>query len=178
MIVNGDKLLTRRDLSRRGWTPAVISKFLPTPDEIRDNPHVWNGPHMRLYRARRVQILELNPEVKQALEAAGKRRAAAAKACATKKSKLIDSIDHLPAPELPKLTRAEIVRAVMERGAVELLSESLQEYGRALISRCNRAGIDDRDRAVKAKILDVIAAEHGWLAKACARQKERLYKKD
>jgi hypothetical protein len=176
MITNGEKLLTRRDLRRRGWTPAVVEKFLQAPDEIRNNPHIWSGPQMRLYRAGRVQKLEVTQEVKQAIEAAERRIAAAAKACTTKKAKLIDSLDHVPAPELPKLTRAEIVRMVIERGAVDLLAESLEEYRREMVTRCNRVVIADRNRAVKAKILDVIAAEHGWLAKECARQKEQLYK--
>jgi len=175
MIGTGEKLLTRRDLRRRGWTDRVIADFLPEPDEIRDNPHVWTAPPMKLYRRPRVEALELKPEVREALDLAAKRKVAAGKASMTKKSRLVDAVAAMPPPAVVlEITGAEVMNAALERLALRYLIDELGDYKRTLAACCTSAGIEDRDRAVKAKLLDVIASAQPWLAQACAKEKERL----
>lgn len=172
--MTGEKLLSRRDLRRRGWTDRVISEFLPEPDEIRDNPHIWSAPPMKLYRPLRVKALEMKPEVQAAMQVAAKRKTAAGKAIITKRCRMIDRVTEAPAPDLSALTQAEIILAVLERGAVDVLSDRLAVYRQELTTSCKRAGIPDVDSAVMMKLLDVISQAQTWLAGECSRRKERL----
>lgn len=56
-----DKLLTRRQLLKRGWT-ADLFQYLPIPDETRPNPHNIRGPAVRLYRLETIiEVGSTNP---------------------------------------------------------------------------------------------------------------------
>lgn len=48
------------------WTTATIAKFMPTPDELRPNPHYNSGPNkMKMYLWSRVEEVEATPEFQQ-----------------------------------------------------------------------------------------------------------------
>jgi hypothetical protein len=51
-------LFTMRQLKQRGWTAALIKKFLDPPDATRPNPHYKSAAPMRLYMATRVEAVE------------------------------------------------------------------------------------------------------------------------
>ena len=40
---------TKTDLKARGWTEALITRFLPQADMVRTNPYYASAPEMRLY---------------------------------------------------------------------------------------------------------------------------------
>ena len=81
---------------------------------------------------------------------------------------------HAPA-WLRDMTRAQIIRAAFKHAALAYLRDALKDYEHGLVDACKRAELADRDIAIKAKILDVIAEAQPWLSGECTRRKERLY---
>ncbi|GIV96718.1 MAG: hypothetical protein KatS3mg057_1375 [Herpetosiphonaceae bacterium] len=63
-------LLTLAHLKKRGWTPALITRFLPEPDSIKQNPYYRRGAPMRLYQQARVEAIEATPEFREAQQRA------------------------------------------------------------------------------------------------------------
>lgn len=49
-------------LSRPGWTPGAIKRFLGEPDATAPNPHYRRASPMRLYLLARVEAVEATPE--------------------------------------------------------------------------------------------------------------------
>lgn len=96
--------LTTGKLRERGWTAALIARFMPEPDDLMDNPVHRSAPPIRLYGEYRVRNIECTPEWKAAAEAAGKRRAAGKCAAATKREKLLAAIESLKI-EVPYVDR-------------------------------------------------------------------------
>ena len=79
-------MVTARDLRGRGWTAAVISRFMPKPDVTETNPHYALSQPMRFYEPARVQALGAMPEVAAALGLAATRSARAVQALAGRKA--------------------------------------------------------------------------------------------
>jgi hypothetical protein len=62
----GPAKVSASDLKRRGWTEAMISRLLGTPDERQPNPYYPSaGTPMRLYLSPRVEAAEASPEFRQ-----------------------------------------------------------------------------------------------------------------
>ena len=71
---NTDKLYTKTDLKGRGWTDGLIARFLPVPDEMKENPHYRSGPPMKLYLPNRVAEAEASQAFQEAIAAVASRR--------------------------------------------------------------------------------------------------------
>jgi len=56
--IERSKLYSIPDLRARGWSPAAISRFLPEPDEWRENPYCRSAPAMKLWLRARVHRVE------------------------------------------------------------------------------------------------------------------------
>lgn len=108
-----DELFSKPDLRERGWTDTMMNKFLPCPDDWRDNPFYKNAPPMEFWSTETVKEIESSPEFQAALEKSKKRKLAAQKAVQTKyrknmawmdqKSKEI-AVIRIPMDELKKRT--------------------------------------------------------------------------
>ena len=61
-IFDDPELLTLARLKRRGWTYPAIQALLGHPDETQPNPLGADRPHLKLYRATRVEAAEDTPE--------------------------------------------------------------------------------------------------------------------
>src|SRR2546429_7280232 len=59
-------MLTTSALKERGWTLALIKKFLGEPDDTRENPHYRSAAPMRLYTIDRVEVIEKTPDFQEA----------------------------------------------------------------------------------------------------------------
>lgn len=161
-----DRLLTRRQLLQRGWT-ADLFQFLPLPDETRPNPHNIRGPSVRLYRLQTILDVEARESFGHAMEAAAKRKAAAGKARETKREKFLAGMVTVAPPELPALSRPELVRRTLEAAAVDYLLAEAESYRCSLMERFRGVDIDDRQWAIDQKILAAIAAAYPWLSTEC-----------
>ena len=60
-----DRNYLKSDLTKRGWTPALIARFLGGPDET---PHRYGGGHYCLYAIDRVTAAEDSAEWRAAIE--------------------------------------------------------------------------------------------------------------
>lgn len=77
--------ITKSELKKRGWTDAMITRFLPEPDETKPNPHYRHAADMKLYQVKRVVRIEKTKRFITASELAVKRKASAKVAVVTRK---------------------------------------------------------------------------------------------
>lgn len=57
-----EKYICRKAIIKRGWTEALIDKFLPTCDKLEENPHHKNAAPMQLFLQDRVIMKEKNSD--------------------------------------------------------------------------------------------------------------------
>ncbi|MDP2601326.1 MAG: hypothetical protein Q8S00_01850 [Deltaproteobacteria bacterium] len=161
-----ERLLSRRQIAARGWTPDMIGRFLPLPDRTTVNPYNVRGAPVKLYFLSTIFQVESSDHFKQAMTAAAARKAGAQAAVETKRRKLRETLDALPAPELPALSETELCRAAVLFAALEFLLAELEPYRQDLTEKCRGVAV----RAVDEKILKSIAAAHPWLFTECRRR--------
>lgn len=161
-----ERLLSRRQIAARGWTPDVMERFLPLPDRTTANPYNVRGAPVKLYFLSTIFQVESSDPFKQAMTAVAARKAGAQAAVETKRRKLRETLDALPPPELPALSESELCRRAVLFAALELLLSELKPYREALVEKCR--GVDVC--AVDEKILKLIAAAHPWLFAECRRR--------
>ena len=82
-----EPMLTKTTLRERGWTGALLRRFLPEPDEEKVNPHYKCAAPMQLYLVTRVEAAEGTAEFKAMQEKLASRRAGARKSVETKRKK-------------------------------------------------------------------------------------------
>jgi hypothetical protein len=83
--------ISASDLRRRGWTNAVIRRFLPTPDALRPNPHHMFGAPARCYAIERVDALEQLPDLALAKQQSHVRSVRSAAASARAQEQMLAS---------------------------------------------------------------------------------------
>lgn len=74
----------------RGWTDALVRKFLGQPDELKTNPYYKKAPKMKLYSLARIEKAEQTQEFKLALEKAKVRKKGAQMGLVTKTNNLVE----------------------------------------------------------------------------------------
>jgi hypothetical protein len=109
------KRVTKSTLKERGWTETLIKKFLPTPDDTAPNPHYRSaGAAMQLFNLDRVEGIEASAEFKEAMTERLNRQPVAKKAIETKTRRTQEWASSLPEPELPALTKDELMRRAVD----------------------------------------------------------------
>src|SRR5947209_1442985 len=83
-----DQFLMVARLKARGWTETLIRHFFPVPDETRPNPHFSKAAPVKFFAIERVEAAEATEEFRAAFETASPRKAAAARAVATKREQM------------------------------------------------------------------------------------------
>lgn len=106
-------MLMTSDLRKRGWTVALIRRFLGTPDRTAKNPVYRSKPPMRLYAPERVIAIEGTDEFKRELAKVPERRKHAQKSVATKRAKMQKFLDDLVVP-LPTLSQEQLKKAAIK----------------------------------------------------------------
>jgi hypothetical protein len=84
-----DEYITMSSLKDRGWTVALIDKYLPMPCKTKRNPHYKSGPPMKCYSMNRVLAMEGLDEFKIDFERAKRRKQSAHIAILTKTNSLL-----------------------------------------------------------------------------------------
>lgn len=85
-----DEYITKPHLKNRGWTDAMVKKFLGAPDATKPNPHYKSAAPMGLWLAKRVNQAERTAAWKAEKEKSVGRKASAQKAVKTKTQKAIE----------------------------------------------------------------------------------------
>jgi hypothetical protein len=99
----------RPTLKDRGWTDALIARFLGEPDLLAPNPHYRSQPPRKLYLIARVEAVEETDAFRIALAASAPRKRAAAGAVATKRRKMERHVERVRFA-VPLIGRDELVR--------------------------------------------------------------------
>src|SRR5262249_49184446 len=82
------ELFTKPELRERGWTDALVKRFLPENDDVRDNPYSKKAGLMRLYKKETVQAIENMDEFAAAKIKPARQKEFAKKAVKTKEETL------------------------------------------------------------------------------------------
>jgi hypothetical protein len=193
-------MLMTSDLENRGWTKALIRKFLPTPDKTTANPVFPSKARMRLYALDRVQQIESKEEFQREKAKVPQHRQTAKKAVATKRKRTQEYIDNLVV-ELPPLSLDELIKLAIEhynsrpplnreraefwrpagsnsdvgflhRIAVNYLRHCCTGYHTHLERIAGKTGVDEAYPKLKKKILTAIRLKYPILVKACENQSD------
>lgn len=191
--------LSVSDLCRRGWTPALVRRFLGPPDMTATNPHCAHAAPMRLYAPMRVEMMEWSRAFEQAKIVSSARRDSARRAAARRREEAIAWAESIPVWVRPTplahvvhdavahynavasaqddLFRADAVHddpAILARITVAHLRHCLAHYDELLTDLYGCPGRDVAYATLKRRVLDAIAAAYPPLADECAAQAAQI----
>lgn len=194
----GDEpVVTLAGLKARGWTDALVRRFLGEPDRRAPSRYARSAPPVRLYRLARVEAAEATDEFRHAQTAAAERqrraRAVAARAAAELVRVAATARIHLPSAPLADLQARAIdhynrrgpradddgrwtpASAASDAGflariTVNYLRHQRTTYDRDLDSFVAKQGVREASQALRRRVYQHIAAAWPALADECARQ--------
>lgn len=82
------EFISKATLRDRGWTDAMISRFLPECDREANNPHYRCAPSMKLYSVSRVETIEASGDFLEVLQKSCIRKERLARAAIEKKQRM------------------------------------------------------------------------------------------
>lgn len=192
-------LLTTTQLKARGWTPALVKKFLGLPDTTKPNPYYRSAAPMHLYAAARVEACEQEDEWKQAAIKAAARAEVGKAVAARKAAELVTQAERMPITvtrlPLDKLVSRAIASynafheellwerghdyeraneqsdpAFLERITVNYIRHELTAYDTHLEELAGRVGISEAETVIRRRVFGAIAAWYPEYAEECKRQ--------
>lgn len=193
------EMISLSGLKGRGWTPALIERFLGEPDKLVPNPHYRSGPSMRLYLLKRVESSESGKRFQKALASkAAMRQANKTRGIAAsrqKRDKLFEWVDTL-AITLPSYSEDAIFqnavrhynqlwddreqsektasvdsdRNFLLRISVNYLRHECTSYENLLEQVHGKVGVNEARVRIKIRVLTAIAEAFPILANECSRQ--------
>lgn len=195
----GPSLLSSTQLKERGWTPALVKKFLGLPDATKPNPYYRSAAPMQLYALARVEVCEQEDCWKQAAAKAAVRSEAGKTAAARKAAVLITqaermsiTIVRLPLDTLVNRAIASYNAfheemlwerghdyeraseqsdpAFLERITVNYIRHNLTEYDTHLEEVAGQVGVSEAGRVIRRRVYAQIAACYSEYAEECMRQ--------
>jgi hypothetical protein len=199
---DGPAMIYRATLLRRpGWTETALERFLPQCDKSVPNPHYKSGPPSSLYLLSRIEEIERTPEFQEWLKEAQPRKArasaAAPKATATKRQKMLDWIDALTVDIKPRpldqireqAVQNHAIRAwergretsyqdapqeFLDRITVNFLRHCTTAYERLLDETWGKVGAENAYGLIRARVLAAIADAYPELQSECERQVKKM----
>ena len=192
------EFITKTDLiSMRKWTDRLIKKYMPVPDEIRNNPYYGQASTMKLYKISRVEAIEKNEQFLIDFQKTMLRRKSSAKMVETKKDNLLIQISELPISvefiqrnELVPLviddyndrnyykdylTLRDLDQSTLERLTVNYIRHQLTSYDQCLGLIFSRVGKKEGYRLLKERIYKCISESYPELTGECALQLRRKF---
>jgi hypothetical protein len=176
-------------LARSGWTATLVERLLGDPDE-RKKVFGRTVP-LALYSVARIEQAEASDAFALAQASVAKRKAAAAKAVATKTAKLMAAIEMMPV-SVRRLGLADAKRqaiesynrracgdvfaspsdepAFLERITVNFIRHELTEYDAALWEFAGKTGIVLAVAEIRSRVYSAIAQAYPALGAECERQ--------
>jgi hypothetical protein len=193
------QFITKTDLiSIRKWTDRLIKKYMPVPDEIRNNPHYGRASEMKLYKISRVESIEKNEQFLIDFEKTTLRRKSSLKMVETKKDNLLIEISELPI-SVEFIPRNELVPLVidnynknkdeykgyssfrdfdqskLERLTVNYIRHKLTPYDYYLKLIESKVGKKEGYRLLKERIYNCISESYPDLTRECTLQFRRKF---
>ena len=192
------QFITKTDLiSIRKWTDRLIKKYMPVPDEIRNNPHYGRASKMKLYKISRVESIEKNEYFLIDFQKTILRRKSSAKMVETKKDNLLIqisefpiSVEIIPRNELVPLviddynnrnyykdylTLRDLDQSTLERLTVNYIRHQLTEYEYHLYTIGDQVGKKEGARLLKEITNNCIGESYPDLTRECALQLRRKF---
>lgn len=190
-------MLTKQNLKERGWTDALIKKYLHEPDECRQNPAYKSAAPMCLFDEARMMRIERTAEFAEDMAKTERRRQATQKVAERRAERTLELLDQISV-EVPLIEWDVLVRDAcasynylersirdefhaspssnprfLERICVNFLRHECSQYEHELIKVAGRVGADDARSRIKKIVLDAIAGAYPTLAAECHRQSWR-----
>ncbi len=192
------QFITKTDLiSIRKWTDRLIKKYMPVPDEIRNNPHYGRASEMKLYKISRVESIEKNEQFLIDFQKTILRRKSSLKMVETKKDNLLIEISELPISVefIPRnelvplviddyndrnyykdyLTLRDLDQSTLERLTVNYIRHQLTSYDQCLGLIFSKVGKKEGYRLLKERIYKCISESYPELTGECALQLRRKF---
>lgn len=176
-------------LARPGWSKTLVSRLLGEPDRYKKVR--GRSVEMFLYSLERVTQVESSPAFLSVQEALAKRKTAAAKAAATKTTKLLKAIAAMPlsVKALPLSTARSLAvdhynnrgrgnhfaslsdePVFLDRITVNFIRHELTQYDETLMEAAGKTGVQQAVFAVRKRIYSAIAIAYPNLAWECESQ--------
>lgn len=140
-----NKYFSKSKLKSRGWTEALIRKYLPTPDRTMKNPMFGNScAPICLYEVSRVESIELSDDFKASLALAASRVKASVKATVTKEKNLLRWVQNLVI-DIPEMTRSDIINHAISHfnSRKKIQKEHYDDYCSRHYEEIHEYGYDD-----------------------------------
>ena len=192
------QFITKTDLiSIRKWSDRLIKKYMPVPDEIRNNPHYGRASAMKLYKISRVESIEKNEQFLIDFQKTILRRKSSLKMVETKKDNLLIEISelHISVEIIPRyeliplvidayndrnyykdyLTLRDLDQSTLERLTVNYIRHQLTSYDQCLGLIFSRVGKKEGYRLLKERIYNCISESYPDLTRECALQLRRKF---
>ena len=192
------QFITKTDLiSIRKWTDRLIKKYMPVPDEIRNNPHYGRASEMKLYKISRVESIEKNEHFLIDFQKTILRRKSSAKMVETKKDNLLIEISELPISVefIPRyelvplviddyndrnyykdyLTLRDLDQSTLERLTVNYIRHQLTSYDQCLGLIFSKVGKKEGYRLLRERIYNCISESYPELTRECTLQFRRKF---
>ena len=192
------QFITKTDLiSIRKWSDRLIKKYMPVPDEIRNNPHYGRASEMKLYKISRVESIEKNEQFLIDFEKTTLRRKSSLKMVETKKDNLLIQISEFPISVeiIPRyelvplviddynnrnyykdyLTLRDLDQSTLERLTVNYIRHQLTEYEYHLYTIGDQVGKKEGARLLKEITNNCIGESYPDLTRECALQLRRRF---
>ena len=192
------QFITKTDLiSVRKWTDRLIKKYMPVPDEIRNNPHYGRASEMKLYKISRVESIEKNEQFLIDFQKTILRRKSSLKMVETKKDNLLIeifelpiSVEFIPRNELvplviddyndrnyykDDLTLRDLDQSTLERLTVNYIRHQLTSYDQCLGLIFSKVGKKEGYRLLKERIYNCISESYPELTRECTLQFRRKF---
>lgn len=125
-----NKYLNKSKLKARGWTDALIKKFLPTSDATMKNPvYSRKGSPMCLYLASRVETIEKTDDFKASFVLSAARKKASIKATETKRKNVLCWVEELEI-DVPDMAKSELIERAIDHfnQRKKMQKENFEEY--------------------------------------------------
>ena len=192
------QFITKTDLiSVRKWTDRLIKKYMPVPDEIRNNPHYGRASEMKLYKISRVESIEKNEHFLIDFQKTILRRKSSLKMVETKKDNLLIEISELPISVefIPRnelvplviddyndrnyykdyLTLRDLDQSTLERLTVNYIRHQLTSYDQCLGLIFSKVGKKEGYRLLIERIYNCISESYPELTRECTLQFRRKF---
>ena len=192
------QFITKTDLiSIRKWTERLIKKYMPVPDEIRNNPHYGRASEMKLYKISRVESIEKNEQFLIDFQKTILRRKSSLKMVETKKDNLLIEIFELPISVeiIPRnelvplviddyndrnyykdyLTLRDLDQSKLERLTVNYIRHQLTSYDYYLKLIVSNVGKKEGYRLLIERIYNCISESYPELTRECTLQFRRKF---
>lgn len=181
-----DKMLTKSQVKERGWTEALIKKYVPVPDKEAVNSYSKKAP-IKLYFQKRIEDIEREESFIQLKAKAAIRQISAKKSIAQRKEKFLSEISKYQ-PEIPVIPKEELferakkhyeeinlykydkLRNLMNpdddfivRISINYIRHELSDYESQLAVIAKKVGVDDAYQIIREKVNEEIIKVYPYL---------------